>query len=1154
MIGVRTRVVKSKRGNLCKLLRAKLEKEVIYPASRYKLPCISRISGQEDQSLSLSSHAENVRQGVDPYRVRFFAGHTRFATSSKATLDGTHPHRWSRPTYKLVYDMDTPLLHGYNIASGGVSDLTSSLWQRRRSRGKGIAIPRAIRVENYITHNGDFESYTLNGKTYGTEIIQKWLEFATETKMSTSVDSASIAGMVDIIRCKGCFLLSVRYVICLGLKTSFIEDDESKVKLPNQNQCNAIGNIFQYTLSDFQNEHQVPLDDICTDPSHRQTLATMTSAQLNKVKNRPVLDVLQTFIPISGEQGGGSIFHFAQCVIDAFFDNDLFNTVKLFMAGASGSFGLSVTSSLDSHRQICLAARGQTLSIAFYPQKRIVLFGSEQAAVKAGMGKALPQSSYSSDLLERSHLDVDNDVLRLDLDDLEGEICMLDWGRTQYKTPALSPVHKGMCPQCAMNGKIDIFLFQESEKFRQSEILYHRMTKLTRNPLITALKEEPDDPILQDIRDIPMVCQAIQDDWLNKEKGSLFSLNRLTAWNLGRCLRKRLDEKVLRNECTFSSRVDILLTGCEVSLWIAEQFASDLQKAFPRLRVLAISSNKLLGLFGQEGLIVPAIGFPATENTLKFDDAITIIVSHSGGTFAPLACSNLFQGKTRNIFVVTSEWDTQIGKQLRSFDENERMSFGLLFNSRIFTTGVGLRPSEPCSVSAVATHQLLTNILEFISIIVLSSKKYRDITSAVISVRDLEILERCNRDNMFALQKIVGSDILGSPFVSEKEKELRAVADIWSEHVLENAKAYVMSFVYILVTVVSGHLLIGSVIQSMGFSVRSKLSYLFRLLDALVYFFLPQINILLIRIVQKRPLRHRMVARTVVIGDIPWVAQAAEAFLSKIFACSYSIAGVTVHSANPSDHLVHKMTHRVVRGTLFICGRPDGRLAALTAMENSVSLSINQASSIQSIGSTCETVTIGHNEFKLPLSARAIFLERYRPLFLCERLLLERNGQSNFMDLSRRMHPHRSFLSNDTSRHVVNVPRRSDRAEHVTFLDETLSRSKKLADRSSLRQGSRAKRKERQQSSAALLGIYKHLERDTINKLEVDLAFEPLSLQSVLKAAMHEKKWSDDARHLFEALDLNNDARLSLDEFVDGLMSLKSARSKNELIGIFEEL
>ena len=165
----------------------------------------------------------------------------------------------------------------------------------------------------------------------------------------------------------------------------------------------------------------------------------------------------------------------------------------------------------------------------------------------------------------------------------------------------------------------------------------------------------------------------------------------------------------------------------------------------------------------------------------------------------------------------------------------------------------------------------------------------------------------------------------------------------------------------------------------------------------------PYRAILVIRVFEGRNLRHRMVGRTVVIGDCPWVSQCAESFLGKIFACSYSIAGCGVLSGNPTDHvslwiislwvliccwtyrlthtryfiiskqLVHRHTHRVVRGSLLLCGRPDGRLSALTSMETSVCLSINQASSIQSIGGTCESVTIVSGEL---LSLSRFFVHR----------------------------------------------------------------------------------------------------------------------------------------------------------------------------------
>jgi len=145
----------------------------------------------------------------------------------------------------------------------------------------------------------------------------------------------------------------------------------------------------------------------------------------------------------------------------------------------------------------------------------------------------------------------------------------------------------------------------------------------------------------------------------------------------------------------------------------------------------------------------------------------------------------------------------------------------------------------------------------------------------------------------------------------------------------------------------------------------------------------------LIRLVQGRPWLHRVAGRTLVVCDVPYVAQTLEAFASKLFALTYSITALHVYSANPTDHMVHRHTHRVVRGTLLAVGRPDGRLNALTSAENTVCLSANQASSIQNFGTTAETLTIGHHPFKLPLSAEAIFLPTARKLFVCEALLRE---------------------------------------------------------------------------------------------------------------------------------------------------------------------
>jgi hypothetical protein len=48
------------------------------------------------------------------------------------------------------------------------------------------------------------------------------------------------------------------------------------------------------------------------------------------------------------------------------------------------------------------------------------------------------------------------------------------------------------------------------------------------------------------------------------------------------------------------------------------------------------------------------------QTAWNLDDTIVIIASHSGSTFASLAVSNLLQAFTQKIFVIASEFDTQV--------------------------------------------------------------------------------------------------------------------------------------------------------------------------------------------------------------------------------------------------------------------------------------------------------------------------------------------------------------------------------------------------------------------------------------------------------------------------------------------------------------
>ena len=93
----------------------------------------------------------------------------------------------------------------------------------------------------------------------------------------------------------------------------------------------------------------------------------------------------------SGPVGGWGLSEAASAslvrhAVAAFFHQDLLGAARQLLSGAIGSFGLVLSTSIDAQRQLVLASRGQTMSVAFYPRLGAVLFGSEAAATKAGLG------------------------------------------------------------------------------------------------------------------------------------------------------------------------------------------------------------------------------------------------------------------------------------------------------------------------------------------------------------------------------------------------------------------------------------------------------------------------------------------------------------------------------------------------------------------------------------------------------------------------------------------------------------------------------------------------------------------------------------------------------------------------------------------------
>lgn len=565
--------------------------------------------------------------------------------------------------------------------------------------------------------------------------LQVWLEKATGYDMPASVDSAAIAGLVDLIRTAGCFALSARFACLLAVdeapsdhgdhvdggdgdnangdernhEKSVPFHSSSSLAFPSWSDYSKLGKVFEAWLPHFCRTNQATLYKMKTNLLLRRSfidymvskiqsgdtgfeLAGSAFAMYAAVNGGADTDVEQAHLntpPSSPLTNRAALSSLVTKTVNAFFDNDIFFTTKFFMKHAVGSFGLMVTSSMDAKRCICIAARAQPMSIAFFPRKGLICYGSELAAVKAGMLYDCPGKDHipkeSTHASAHVFNDITSETCRYDLDDLGGEILMLDYSGKEAKVTT------------------------HQESFVSTENRRARIVPLRKNEFLIPLStEDCKDPILNDIQSIPNTLKEIQVNW--KEGG----LNRMAAWNLGRRLKERLRDKVKNKDD--GSSVDILVTGCEVSLYVAEQFASDMQKAFPKLNIQATSNNKILGVLGQE-LSVPTVGFPISERVSNLKKTIVIIVSHSGGTFGPLAISNLLQSMTKSIFVVSSDWDTQIGKQIRSMFLTDNDIFG----SRVFSTGVGIRESEPCSLTLCAAHQLLTQIFQYLSLVILMS-------------------------------------------------------------------------------------------------------------------------------------------------------------------------------------------------------------------------------------------------------------------------------------------------------------------------------------------------------------------------------------------------------------------------------------------------
>ena len=253
----------------------------------------------------------------------------------QASLDGTHPHQWTPPSVHDYFQMEE---------NGQFTKLTRT-------------------VEVFICHNGDLDFWNVGDVTYTTDDIMAWIQRATHSPCPSAVDSAGVAGVMDLLRTAGVWYHSIRFGFLFGPRRSSLQ-----YPMPSKKQFAETSKVAQGVFEEVAETLKGQSYD-CIREGVKDFL-------LAKVARTKVLGL---------DLEGGHLVRFVNKSVDAFFDQDLLAAVRLFLANAKGSFGLCISCSLDADRQLVVAARGQTISIAFYPGSGLVLWGSEQAAVKAAL-------------------------------------------------------------------------------------------------------------------------------------------------------------------------------------------------------------------------------------------------------------------------------------------------------------------------------------------------------------------------------------------------------------------------------------------------------------------------------------------------------------------------------------------------------------------------------------------------------------------------------------------------------------------------------------------------------------------------------------------------------------------------------------------------
>jgi hypothetical protein len=829
-----------------------------------------------------------ARSGIKPMESTIGAWHYRFGTSGPPAVIETHWHEWTPGKIETVWQIEN---------------------------GQWIARPQNI--NNRITHNGDFCSWTLFGETVENGSIGLWLERVLNTPNNTVGDSPKLAGMMDLLITKGMWPASVRLAyqltVAAKLADAFGGQEPSKTApntAPTPADLNHMANMFEAVFAANVSNLSAPQDILAVD--HLDKLQQDT---IQRLKSDPQLAKLSP----------KHIQAFATETIQAFLANDLYYATKLFMANAQGSFGLATLSTLETNHLI-VSALGQPITLGFDRQNQYAVYASEPTAVDVVL--ADQPGNY-----------------RLDLNQNTGEIAILS------------------------ATKLVIYSMTEDRELDETEMLRRRVP-FQGHPYVQTSTGQSTDPVERDLLDIPRIMTKIQTTWEDPE-----SLNRQSAEYLLQLFvtkAKYLTEKQEKLKSlgldpllAESRHVDFLVTGVENSLWLGERFAEDLKTIYPSLSIKTMSSNELLHKVQYD-----------FDSLNLAKQSIIFGISQSGQTFPTRqvlhACDLLVRQKViQEFFILTGEPTSFIGSPL-----GQPIFLRDAFSRRIFTNESGRRTVEPATASVAAIHQTLTELLFYITRRMQKYFSEGQPLGMTLSREGLMLLEQENEFLQQNIAEMVGTSTTGQTQTNRLHQQLIQGGQNWAGHITEAPLAWAIHALYVLITVGWAipfgytipvvHTLLRGVQLAFGLAdtnmVVKILSPIVTVADIAIYIFGAWLWTMGLRLIQKRQLLARTGKRTLVIGDTHWIHQILKNYVSKLFSLSYGIASLEVHGDNPQDHLLHNFGHRVVRGTLLFLGVPDGRRnPKYHSQENSVLMTGKQSSGIHNMSTGPEIVAVGAN-------------------------------------------------------------------------------------------------------------------------------------------------------------------------------------------------